>query len=229
MVTVTARSRTDPSTPLTQVGPVRTLDLSGSVKEVAARELRALGASREELSIESLVEFIGGQRVPELYLQASVIADFVARRAGFDLRFRKATDAAPGQHTIPAIRVEFVIRGLGFDPAALTERIGVEPDRVNRADRARFPRSLDTWTYGGQIVRADTFAPTLEPLLVTLTPKAGQIRDFCRDNNTEAVVGFVAEFVDVPPQLTLSASDSARIGDLGASVWYDVYEREQLD
>jgi hypothetical protein len=229
MVTVTARSRTDPSKAFAQAGPVRTLDLTRLIKEMTARDLGGLGASREEPSIESLVEFIDGQRVPELYLEASVIANFVARQAGFDLRFRKVSKAPHVQRTVPAIRVEFVIRGLGFDPASLTEQIGVEPDRVNRADHARFPRSLDTWTYGGQIVRADTFAPMLEPLLVTLTAKAGPIRDFCRENDAEARVGFVAEFVDAPPQLSLSASDFARIADLGASVWYDVYQRERLD
>jgi hypothetical protein len=212
-----------------QLGPTPTLDLSGRIEEVIGRIRDDPGPTGDELSIESVVEFVDGRRLPELYLEPSVIAKIVARGAGFNVQLRKASGAAGGSGSVPAIRAEFVIRGLGFDPAALTERIGLQPEEVNRANRVRFPRSLDTWTYGGQIVRTNAFAPMLESLLATLTPRAGAIRDFCRANSTEAVVGFVAEFVDAPPQLDVSASDCARINDLGAAVWYDVYQRERLD
>jgi hypothetical protein len=69
----------------------------------------------------------------------------------------------------------------------------------------------------------------LESLLLTLTPSARQIRDFCRENSAEAVVGFVAEFVDAAPELAIAGSDCARINDLGAAVWYDLYQRERLE
>jgi hypothetical protein len=150
-ITVTARSRGDPSKPLAQLGPLETLDLSGRIKEVAERIRTRTVPARDEISIESVVEFVDGQRLPELFLEPSVIADFVKRRARLDVQFRK-TSGIRMKSSLAAIRVEFVVRGLGFDPAALTQRLGLEPDEVNRSDRARSPRSLDTWTYGGRTV-----------------------------------------------------------------------------
>jgi hypothetical protein len=228
VITVIARTRNDPPKLVAQFGPRRTLDLSGGVKDLVKRLRTNALPLRDTLSIECIVELIEGKPVPELFLEPSVVADLVAGQTRFEVELTKASGAGELPGSLPAIRVEFVVRGLGFDPAALTERIGLEPDRVNRADRASLPRSLDTWTYGGRLVRGSTFEPLLESLLVALTPRTREIRDFCREHKAEAVVSFVAEFVDSAPRLAIAVSDLARINDLGAAVWYDPYLRTRL-
>jgi hypothetical protein len=217
-----------------QTGPVDSFDLGRSVQDVIKQVRSSPEAIRKKgFSIECTAELID---VPDLHLEAPLVEELATLRASLAVELlnkvesRAASATDESNSVLPEVTVEFFVRGRGFDPAELTDRIGRTPTRVSRADERpetsnRRLRRLDTWTVSLGPRRASDFASELEMLLSELGPKAGEIKSFCIEYRAEAVFAFVTEFVNRPPRLTLTALELDAIASFGAGLWYDLYRR----
>lgn len=168
--------------------------------------------------------------LPELVIDAPRIVLLARDEARLDLRLvrRDPPATSPPAEIEPLIRVEFTVRGTGFDPMLLSEAIGARPDLTTRADPAH-PKRLDTWTRDSGPIRGSEFTAPLNALLQDLMPRASRIREFCASHGARATLAFVTEVVNQAPHLTISARQFRDVAALGASIWFDPYCVPELD
>jgi hypothetical protein len=163
-------------------------------------------------------------------IDAPRVALLAKDEARLDVRLvrRDPPASSPPPAIEPLIRVEFTVRGTGFDPMLLTEAIGARPDVTTRADPAH-PKRLDTWTRESGPIRGSEFAAPMNALLQDLMPKASRIRGFCASHGASATLAFVTEVVNQAPHLAISSRQFRDVAALGASIWFDPYCVPELD
>jgi len=230
-VSVVVTSAGPPHRTLIQREPTGTFHLGETLHGVVD-EVAHLTPSKRPGLIECKVRWRPAALcLPEFEIDQHDVQVLAERGMRFDLHLVRAAigdGPSPSNLVLPSIRVEFIVRGKGFDPAELTDAIGLGPDDISRSNPTR-PKRLDTWTRGGLPVRSLDFAPLFAALLGELVPKTQEIRRFCREHGATATFAFVTEVVDAAPNLAVSSDQFTTIAAFGASLWFDPYCRKELE
>ncbi|MEW6025780.1 MAG: DUF4279 domain-containing protein [Planctomycetota bacterium] len=130
--------------------------------------------------------------------------------------------------------IEFSFRGDDFSPEEITTSLGITPSRTWKKGDRRTPKNANTKVVcknNGWVIRTEektdennNMEEQIELLLARLTPLAYKIKEICSNNKKiEAIFCCVLYAIEANPQVYFKSMIVRQISDMGASIWFDVY------